>query len=292
VALRTSINIGDFNIIDGINNLIRSGEFSVFRRVTLLPEQLPSTVIAWNPNQQLWIVLVQINNPGTVAVDGNSFIIPSADLATAEDLVSLFTPPPGPGYGPIDDEPTIPESRVRTVEIPSEIRKALHALQSRGDNVEYGGGIDFELVAAPGEGAMVEKLIAFLGQPERVPAETVIRFSSDVEVEWHTHPNRKWGNPSRQDLVAFSSDPQTVHIIIANDDLLILSETVDTPQNISHAEIERLADEANIPELGMAIVELTERAKSDRFLTRVLNYRLQRVARRLNPPVKFDLRVI
>lgn len=157
------------------------------RSVTI--ERLPAFIASFSIQDPRWLLLpLSFATVGEVVklTEFDVMIFASRDIAT-QVVQRLVAPPP------------------KQVNIPSSVRQALHALQQREDSVEYGGGIDFEIMHGRAE---VERLLVFLGGFQQVPGSIRQKFADDVELEFHTHPNRILANPSLQDLIAFSAARQ------------------------------------------------------------------------------------
>lgn len=124
--------------------------------------------------------------------------------------------------------------------LPSSIVEGLHGLQREPTNYEWGGGIDFEIVKGM---PYIERLLAYFGDVEKVPWRVIKKYGNDVEVLFHTHPNRKLANPSKNDILTFINAEQKVEIIVSKFHILILYKTKNTPTSLEKSDIyERTPD--------------------------------------------------
>ena len=249
----------------------------------ILVDRTPAIVIEWEGPMRRWQIREGFRPVlGETITLTENFLLLFHPRERVERILDLVDPLiPLPPVAPVIARPT-------EVNIPSSVRGALHSLQQRADSIEYGGGIDFEVMRGRAE---VERLLVFLGEFRKVPGSIRQRFTDDVEVEFHTHPDRMLGNPSLQDLIAFSAARQRVSLIVARDDMLLLfKQPVFVPLRTEN-QICELARQAGVPSnpswpaVGFAVTSPTiqERrnivAERDRFMRDFLRLDTERVLR-------------
>lgn len=121
--------------------------------------------------------------------------------------------------GYITEEEVLPIEK--EVVLPESLRKALYALAQEPAGVEWGGGLDFEVVKGKPK---VERLLSYLGAEAKIPARVFEKYISDVEVIFHTHPSGEV-LPSKGDIYNFLSYPYQVSVIVGPDKILIMEKT-------------------------------------------------------------------
>jgi len=110
----------------------------------------------------------------------------------------------------------------RYVTLPSSLLEALYDLQKEPRGLEWGGGIDFEIIK---DEPQVERVLAYLGEKGTVPYRVVKKYGSDVEVIFHTHPRQRKVQPSPADILSFLQSPAQVELIIAGEEIALFEKT-------------------------------------------------------------------
>lgn len=180
-----------------------------------------------------------------------------------------------------------------------EVRASLHSLQSRLDDVEYGGGIDFEIMRGQPE---IEKMLVFLGAAASVPDELMRRFKTrDYEAVFHTHPSRYNAAPSVADianmLYTFMTQRAQAYIIVAENDMVIyIKSWVFTQRPPSGDEMEtegikRAGANYGYNEIGYQPENLARARVGDAFLRDAYHIDVVRVPREHVGPVPLDISV-
>ena len=124
----------------------------------------------------------------------------------------------------------------RRVTLPISAKEALYGMQQEPSGYEWGGGIDFEIVKGQPQ---VERILAYLGEEGKVPMRALLKYEDDVEVQFHTHPNRDTGDPSKEDIGYFINSKQQIAFIIARNEICIFEKTLETPKVITAVGIEK-----------------------------------------------------
>ncbi len=262
----------------------------------ILVARTPAIVIEWEGPMRRWQIREGFRPVlgETITLTGN-FLLLFHPRERVELILGQIDP-----LVPLAPAPPV-VARPPQVNIPSSVRGALHSLQQREDSVEYGGGIDFEVMRGRAE---VERLLVFLGGFREVPGSIRQKFADDVEVEFHTHPDRILGNPSLPDLLAFSDARQRVALIVARDDMLLLFKQPGFVPLRTEAQICELARQAGVPSnpswpaVGFAVTSpiIQERlnivAERDRFMRDFLRLDTERVPRSEPGPLNIPLDIV
>ena len=119
--------------------------------------------------------------------------------------------------------------------LPRSVVEGLHGLQKEPTGYEWGGGIDFEIIKGKPQ---IERLLAYFGEVKRMPWRVIKKYGNDVEVKFHTHPNRKLANPSKSDILSFIHAKQQVQLIVSKFQILVLYKTKNTPKSLEKSDIE------------------------------------------------------
>lgn len=168
-----------------------------------------------------------------------------------------------------------------TVILPDSAVLALHAFSDEPSGKEWGGGIDFEIIDGKPE---VERIVAYLAEKNMVPWR-VIRKYQDIEVRFHTHPNKEFASPSVSDIYAFVESKQQVEFIVTEKQILILTKTKNTPDKLEEDEIEE-----RTPRLGYTRYSKKEQIQDLRILSK--NYGIKWEVIDFPKDVKFDINVV
>jgi len=106
------------------------------------------------------------------------------------------------------------------VKLRESLADALYSLQSE-EKMEWGGGIDFEIVRGKPQ---VERVLAYFGEKGTIPERIYNKYSDDVEVLFHTHPGQDKVQPSIADIHSFLLAKQNIEFIIAGKEIMILEK--------------------------------------------------------------------
>ena len=118
----------------------------------------------------------------------------------------------------------IPEQKTQLVTLPGSLLQALYKLQKEPTRYEWGGGIDFEIIAGYPQ---VERILAYFGEKGRVPSRVLKKYGRDIEVTFHTHPRQKRVQPSAEDIASFVRSPAQVSMIIAGEEIGLFEKRAD-----------------------------------------------------------------
>jgi len=131
-----------------------------------------------------------------------------------------------------------------------------------------------------------------------VPGEIRGKFSNDVELEFHTHPDRIIANPSLADIRVISSSRQQAHLIVARDDMLLLFKQPGFVPLHTDEQVCELAERAGLPGFGFAVDDplisvRMERARAqDAFLRGFLKLDTERIPRGEPGPINIPLAIV
>jgi len=118
----------------------------------------------------------------------------------------------------------IAEQKTQLVTLPGSLLQALYKLQKEPTRYEWGGGIDFEIIAGYPQ---VERILAYFGEKGRVPSRVLKKYGRDIEVTFHTHPRQKRVQPSAEDIASFVRSPAQVSMIIAGEEIGVFEKRAD-----------------------------------------------------------------
>jgi|GEM_PF-4368641 len=118
----------------------------------------------------------------------------------------------------------IPEQKTQLVTLPASLLKALYALQKEPTKYEWGGGIDFEIIAGSPQ---VERILAYFAEKGQVPERVRTKYEADIEVLFHTHPRHNRVQPSISDITTFATSRAQVELIIAGREIALLEKRPD-----------------------------------------------------------------
>lgn len=118
----------------------------------------------------------------------------------------------------------VAETKTQLVTLPGSLLQALYKLQKEPTKYEWGGGIDFEIIAGSPQ---VERIIAYFAEKHVVPERVRIKYEPDVEVLFHTHPRQRRVQPSASDITTFASSHAKVELIIAGEEIGLLEKRPD-----------------------------------------------------------------
>jgi len=122
-----------------------------------------------------------------------------------------------------------PEKKITSVTLPHSLLEALHALAAEPTGHEWGGGIDFEIIA---DKPQIERVMAYFAEEGKVPHRVSGKYERDVEVFFHTHPNQALVQPSPTDIQTFVMRPAQVSFIIAREEIALLEKRDDFEERI------------------------------------------------------------
>jgi len=144
--------------------------------------------------------------------------------------------------------------KTKLVTLPGSLLKALYALQQEPTDYEWGGGIDFEIIAGIPQ---VERVLTYFGEEAQVPSRVARKYSGDVEVIFHTHPRQSLVQPSPGDILSFVWSPAQISLIIAGEQIGFLEKRPDHNVLMEKAESMFVPTYYNpekaIPELKQAL---------------------------------------
>ena len=166
------------------------------------------------------------------------------------------------------------------VHLPVSAREALYSFQKEPTGIQWGGGIDFEIVEGKPQ---VERILAYLGELRMVPGRIVQKYAQDVEVRFHTHPSQDTAIPSTEDLVSFINSKQQIDFVVAGQEILVLEKTPGVVSPVTMATIS-----STLPEYGVYEPERQSNMLED--IEDRLKLKPTIVSR--SSPVTFDLNII
>jgi hypothetical protein len=194
-------------------------------------DEIPVMIIMWRPDKGGWVQEYGINaytsGVYTLHWDMVAITVPGFNIISPTILALLnpLTVMPEP------DKEDFDARAVRPAILPANLRRALVELAAHEGALEWGGGIDYEIVL--GE-ATVERVVTFLGQEGAVDGGLFAKWGTDLEVLFHTHPNVNdiaeltvevhggWATPSEDDIAVFLQWDQQISIIIAEHEILVM----------------------------------------------------------------------
>lgn len=118
----------------------------------------------------------------------------------------------------------VAEAKTKLVTLPGSLLQALYKLQKEPTRYEWGGGIDFEIIAGYPQ---VERVLAYFGEKGKVPSRVIEKYGRDVEVLFHTHPRQRRVQPSAEDILSFVRSPAQVELIIAGEEIGLFEKRPD-----------------------------------------------------------------
>lgn len=118
----------------------------------------------------------------------------------------------------------IAERKTQLVTLPGSLLKALYALQKEPTGYEWGGGIDFEIIAGEPQ---IERVLAYFAEEGKIPYRVLKKYERDVEVLFHTHPRHNRVQPSISDITTFAASRAQVELIIAGKEIALLEKRAD-----------------------------------------------------------------
>lgn len=181
-------------------------------------QPLDALLLSQGP-RSIWITNLSKTNPPKNEIDivfesmsGTRLInIDTIPDAFAEDIIKLIYKPNAKQF----------------VILPYSAKEALHGLQKDEEGIEWGGGIDFEIVKGR---AQIERILAYYAEKWEIPSRIIRKYKKDVEVQFHTHPSQALAIPSIEDIVSFINSSQQMEFIAAGEEILILEKTRNTPK--------------------------------------------------------------
>lgn len=175
-----------------------------------------------------------------------------------------------------------PIEEKQVVEFPKSSKKMLFGSADEPTDYEWGGGIDFEIVEGKPQ---IERILSYFGEYGEIPTRVFNKYKSDIEVRFHTHPNRKFALPSKPDILLFINSHQQVEFIISKNEMLILEKTKNTPENITEIEIEQ-----KTPHIGYARHRVEDQIKDLKIIEN--KYKLKTRIVKYNQDIELDLNVV
>jgi proteasome lid subunit RPN8/RPN11 len=127
-----------------------------------------------------------------------------------------------------------PYAKPTSVELTYSAKEAIHGLQKDIEDIEWGGGIDFEIIKGRPQ---IERIIAHYAEKGAVPSRIIRKYENDVEMSFHTHPHQALAVPSKADINCFINSKQQVDIIAAGEEIVILEKTRNTPKTVTEKEV-------------------------------------------------------
>lgn len=118
----------------------------------------------------------------------------------------------------------VAERKTQLVTLPGSLLKALYALQKEPTGYEWGGGIDFEIIAGEPQ---IERVLAYFAEEGKIPYRVLKKYERDVEVLFHTHPRHNRVQPSVSDITTFAASCAQVELIIAGEEIALLEKRPD-----------------------------------------------------------------
>lgn len=161
-------------------------------------------------------------------------------------------------------------------------KEALYALQRDREGVEWGGGIDFEII---NNQPRVERILTYYGEEHKIPSRIIRKYGNDVEVQFHTHPNCKFAEPSDNDINQFINIEQRVCFIIADDEILVREKTRNTPKSTNIDEVK-----SECPSTHYQGTNKSEQMKAINEIEKKFAIRTAIIPRKAN--LVFDLNII
>jgi len=118
----------------------------------------------------------------------------------------------------------IADTKTKLVTLPGSLLQALYKLQKEPTGYEWGGGIDFEVIAGEPQ---VERVLAYFAEEGKIPYRVLKKYERDVEVLFHTHPRQKRVQPSISDITTFAASRAQVELIVAGQEIALLEKRPD-----------------------------------------------------------------
>jgi hypothetical protein len=247
---------------------------------TVFISDTPATIISYFPDKNSWSIVWGVSDPREVTLDQTELVV-FADLDEVEGILSLLdTPIFARAQSGVD-------SKSRLVEIPEEVVRVMYVLTNRPDSVEYGGGLDFEVIQGKDQ---IERMMIFLGAEGHVPSRVVRKYSRDVEVAFHTHPSKLLTSafPSAPDLVVLSHWPQEVQIIVSREDMMIMTKLIDSELPFTIEEAETI-----LTEIRRAVLHIHDQQDlirvRDNTLVRLTGIEVERISKSHQGPIEISL---